>query len=56
MIVPGVAFLIPTSILLLKSYFEKIPIELEEAAFVDGGSRIQILRPVSYTHLRAHET
>ena len=46
MIVPGVAFLIPTSIWLLKSYFEKIPIELEEAAFVDGGSRIQILRHI----------
>ena len=39
MIVPGVAFLIPTSIWLLKSYFEKIPIELEEAAFCDGASR-----------------
>ena len=44
MIVPGVAFLIPTSIWLLKSYFEKIPIDLEEAAFVDGASRVQILR------------
>ena len=43
MIVPGVAFLIPTSIWLLKSYFEKIPIDLEEAAFVDGASRVQIL-------------
>ena len=43
MIVPGVAFLIPTSIWLLKSYFQKIPIELEEAAFVDGASRLQIL-------------
>ena len=43
MIVPGVAFLIPTSIWLLKSYFEKIRIELEEAAFVDGASRMQIL-------------
>ena len=29
MIIPGVAFLIPTSIWLLKSYFEKIPIDLE---------------------------
>ena len=46
MIVPGVAFLIPTSIWLLKSYFEKIPIELEEAAFCDGATRIQILRHV----------
>ena len=46
MIVPGVAFLIPTSIWLLKSYFEKIPIDLEEAAFVDGASRVQILRHI----------
>ena len=46
MIVPGVAFLIPTSIWLLKSYFQKIPIELEEAAHVDGASRLQILRHI----------
>ena len=46
MIIPGVAFLIPTSIWLLKSYFEKIPIDLEEAAFVDRASRIQILRHI----------
>ena len=46
MIVPGVAFLIPTSIWLLKSYFEKIPIDLEEAAFVDGASGVQILRHI----------
>ena len=46
MIIPGVAFLIPTSIWLLKSYFAKIPIDLEEAAFVDGASRIQILRHI----------
>mgnify|MGYP001604425157 FL=1 len=46
MIVPGVAFLIPTSIWLLKSYFEKIPVDLEEAAFVDGASRMQILRHI----------
>ena len=46
MIVPGVAFLIPTAIWLLKSYFQKIPIELEEAAFCDGASRLQILRHV----------
>ena len=46
MIVPGVAFLIPTAIWLLKSYFEKIPIDLEEAAFVDWASRVQILRHI----------
>ena len=46
MIIPGVAFLIPNAIWLLKSYFEKIPIDLEEAAFVDGASRVQILRHI----------
>ena len=46
MIIPTIAFLIPTSIWLLKSYFQKIPIELEEAAFCDGASRIQILRHI----------
>lgn len=44
MIVPGVAFLIPTGIWLLRSYLEKIPRELEEAAFVDGASRLYTLR------------
>jgi multiple sugar transport system permease protein len=46
MIVPGVAFLIPTGIWLLRSYLEKIPKELEEAAFVDGASRMYTLRRV----------
>lgn len=46
MIVPGVAFLIPIGIWLLRSYLEKIPIELEEAAFVDGASRMYTLRRV----------
>lgn len=46
MIIPGVAFLIPTGIWLLRSYLEKIPKELEEAAFVDGASRLYILRRV----------
>lgn len=46
MIVPGVAFLIPTGIWLLRSYLEKIPVELEEAAYVDGASRMYTLRRV----------
>jgi multiple sugar transport system permease protein len=45
-IIPGVAFLIPTGIWLLRSYLEKIPRELEEAAYVDGASRLYILRRV----------
>ena len=46
MIVPGVAFLIPTGIWLLRSYLEKIPRELEEAAYMDGASRLYTLRRV----------
>lgn len=46
MIIPGVAFLIPTGIWLLRSYLEKIPRELEEAAYVDGASRLYTLRKV----------
>lgn len=46
MIVPGIAFLIPTGIWLLRSYLEKIPKELEEAAYVDGASRLYTLRRV----------
>ena len=45
-IIPGVAFLIPTGIWLLRSYLEKIPKELEEAAFMDGASRLYTLRRV----------
>jgi len=46
MFVPGAAFLVPTGIWLLKAYLEKIPIELEESAWIDGASRMYILRRV----------
>ena len=46
MIVPGVAFLIPTAIWLLRAYLLRIPRELEEAAWADGASRLYILRRV----------
>ncbi|MEI6097044.1 MAG: carbohydrate ABC transporter permease [Alphaproteobacteria bacterium] len=46
MIIPGVAFLIPTGVWLLSGYLEKIPRELEEAAYVDGASRLYTLRRV----------
>ena len=46
MIIPGAAFLVPMGIWLLKSYLEKIPRELEEAAYVDGASRLYTLRRV----------
>lgn len=46
MIVPGVAFLIPTGIWLLRTYILRIPRELDEAAWVDGASRIYTFRRV----------
>jgi len=35
--------LMPAAAWLLKGYFSSIPIELEEAAFIDGASRFQVL-------------
>ena len=46
MIVPGAAFLIPSSIWLLRTYMMRIPRELDEAAWVDGASRLYTLRRV----------
>ncbi|WP_455274771.1 carbohydrate ABC transporter permease [Rhizobium herbae] len=46
MIVPGVAFLIPSAIWLLRTYMMRIPRELDEAAFVDGASHFYTLRRV----------
>lgn len=46
MIVPGAAFLIPSAIWLLRTYMMRIPKELDEAAWVDGASRLYTLRRV----------
>jgi multiple sugar transport system permease protein len=46
MIVPGVAFLIPTAIWLLRTYMMRIPKELDEAAYMDGASHLYTLRRV----------
>ncbi|CAH0342034.1 carbohydrate ABC transporter permease [Rhizobium sp. CECT 9324] len=46
MIVPGVAFLIPTAIWLLRTYMMRIPRELEEAAYVDGAGYFYTFRRV----------
>ena len=43
MILPGAAFLVPTGIFLMRSYFLRIPKELEDAAYVDGASRLYTL-------------
>ncbi|ANG96870.1 MULTISPECIES: carbohydrate ABC transporter permease [Brucella] len=46
MIVPGVAFLIPAAIWLLRTYMMRIPRELNEAAYMDGASQFYTLRRV----------
>ena len=43
MIIPGAAFTVPTGIFLMRSYFLRIPKELEEAAYVDGAGRLYTL-------------
>ena len=37
------AFLIPVAAVLLKAFFDAIPVELEEASLIDGATRIQTL-------------
>ena len=39
-------YTLPITTWLLKNFFEQIPVELEEAALVDGASRLQTLRMV----------
>lgn len=43
MIIPGAAFTVPVGIFLMRSYFLRVPKELEEAAYVDGASRVYTL-------------
>jgi multiple sugar transport system permease protein len=46
MIIPGAAFMIGTGVWLLRAYLLRIPRDLDEAAWVDGASRLMILRRV----------
>ncbi|HKC74698.1 MAG TPA: carbohydrate ABC transporter permease, partial [Chloroflexota bacterium] len=41
LILPYVGFGLPFAILLLKNYFDSVPREMEEAALVDGASRLR---------------
>lgn len=43
MIIPGAAFLVPAGIFFLRAYLRSIPRELEDAAYVDGATRLYIL-------------
>lgn len=41
-IIPGIAFALPTTIIILVPFLRAIPEELEEAAVIDGASRLQV--------------
>jgi len=46
LIIPYAAFALPMVIWMLRSYIKQIPIEIEEAAMVDGASRLALIRRV----------
>jgi multiple sugar transport system permease protein len=46
LILPFLTFVLPLTIYILTSFFREIPKELEEAALVDGASRMQAFRKV----------
>jgi multiple sugar transport system permease protein len=46
LILPYVAFSLPLALWILMSYFSQIPIEIDEAAEVDGASRLQTLHKI----------
>lgn len=48
LIVPYAAFNLPLVIWMLRSAIRQVPVEVEEAALVDGGSRWQILRMIVF--------
>ncbi len=42
LILPQVAFGLPLAIIVLRGFFAQVPLEIEEAAMIDGASRIRI--------------
>jgi ABC-type glycerol-3-phosphate transport system permease component len=46
LVLADTAFALPISVWMLKSYFDSIPIEIEEAAMVDGCTRLAVLRRI----------
>jgi len=45
-VIMNVTFSIPFGLMLLINYFKSIPIQLEEAAFIDGANRFQVLTKI----------
>ena len=48
LVFPYIAWILPLSLWILVSYFSQIPIELDQAALVDGCSRWQILCKITF--------
>jgi ABC-type glycerol-3-phosphate transport system permease component len=46
LVLPYMSFALPVSIWLLVGYFRQLPLEVEDAALVDGASRLQALRHI----------
>jgi len=46
LIIVYLVYTLPISTWLLKNFFEQVPVELEDAALVDGATRLQTLRKV----------
>lgn len=57
LILPQVAFALPTTILILRNFFRAIPQELEDATYIDGGQQIdffwRVLLPLARPSLAA---
>lgn len=57
LIITHTTFALPFSIWLLRSFFRAVPLELEEAAWVDGASRFQgffrVVLPMAFTGIMA---
>ena len=47
LILVNVSFILAFSVWILSSFFKSIPVEIEEAAFIDGASRFQTFRKIS---------
>jgi ABC-type glycerol-3-phosphate transport system permease component len=57
LVLPYLTFAMPLSIWLLVGFFRRLPVEIEEAALVDGASRLRVVRdivlPLSWPALAA---
>lgn len=57
LIITHTTFALPFSIWLLRSFFRSVPVELEEAAWVDGATRLQgcwhVVLPITFTGIMA---